>query len=277
MSTDLRQFFTTDYVPTKLCENSVEKFLINVLSYTPKKNIDAFQRDIENENLQIEDFGMMDMEYVRSHLFPDYIGMDAEKAILSPFFDEEDLEINGVDTPMDCVYDQQNQAFVSEAPNFIPQLREQFNMTFLEAQEWCKIDENKDGYDQYLLETVQMTFYYIQFKNKSKARKFRKLYKKNYEIRALLEMFGYVFFNGQFMYGSVKCIDDFYDDYGFPIAVANDALKIMSNSSGKKPHDTTIIQEALEEQLDELNPCTLMDYLINSLNSSLKTNSEVIM
>ena len=56
LSTDLRQFFTTDHVPDKLEPNSYEKFFINALSYTSPKAIDdltiAFEEDESNDLIQ---------------------------------------------------------------------------------------------------------------------------------------------------------------------------------------------------------------------------------
>ena len=114
MSTDLRQFFTTDHIPDKLEPNSYEKFFINALSYTSPKAIDdltiAFEED-ESDDL-IQNFQEIDL--LDEHVFPDVIDYEFEEVILSPFFDRNEFAVDGFETIIEGLYDEQNEVFVND-------------------------------------------------------------------------------------------------------------------------------------------------------------------
>ena len=123
-----------------------------------------------------------------------------------------------------------------------------------------------------------MQFLYIKFKNKGKAREFRKLYKKSYQIRAMLYGFGYRFINGQFVKGNVRNIEIEgweYPDLNF--GVANEALEIMANVSKKERHNTELLQIIVERKVDDCDYKFTSNALISALSNTLKTKSEVIM
>lgn len=98
LSTDLRQFFTTDHVPDKLEPNTYEKFFINALSYTSSKAIDdltiAFEEDESNDLIQ----NFQEIDLLDEHVFPDVIDYEFEEVILSPFFDRNEFAVDGFET-----------------------------------------------------------------------------------------------------------------------------------------------------------------------------------
>ena len=163
----------------------------------------------------------------------------------------------------------------------IPQLKGVFRETYAEAKEWCEYSDetlSEPKVDYYNLGTTEMQFLYIKFKNKGKARKFRKLYKKNYQIRAMLYGFGYRFINGQFVKGNVRNIEIEgweYPDLNF--GVANEALEIMANFSKKERHNTELLQIIVERKVDDCDYKFTSNALISALSNTLKTKSEVIM
>ena len=249
MSTDLRQFFTTDHVPDKLEPNTYEKFFINALSYTSPKAIDD-------------------------------LTIAFEEVILSPFFDRNEFAVDGFETLIEGLYDEQNEVFVNVS-FIIPQLKGVFREIYAEAKEWCEYSDetlSEPKVDYYNLGTTEMQFLYIKFKNKRKARKFRKLYKKSYQIRAMLYGFGYRFINGQFVKGNVRNIEIEgweYPDLNF--GVANEALEIMANVSKKERHNTELLQIIIERKVDDCDYKFTSNALISALSNTLKTKSEVIM
>lgn len=280
MSTDLRQFFTTDHVPDKLEPNTYEKFFINALSYTSPKAIDdltiAFEEDESNDLIQ----NFQEIDLLDEHVFPDVIDYEFEEVILSPFFDRNEFAVDGFETLIEGLYDEQNEVFVNVS-FIIPQLKGVFREIYAEAKEWCEYSDetlSEPKVDYYNLGTTEMQFLYIKFKNKGKARKFRKLYKKNYQIRAMLYGFGYRFINGQFVKGNVRNIEIEgweYPDLNF--GVANEALEIMANFSKKERHNTELLQIIVERKLDDCDYKFTSNALISALSNTLKTKSEVIM
>lgn len=180
LSTDLRQFFTTDHVPDKLEPNTYEKFFINALSYTSPKAIDdltiAFEEDESNDLIQ----NFQEIDLLDEHVFPDVIDYEFEEVILSPFFDRNEFAVDGFETLIEGLYDEQNEAFVNVS-FIIPQLKGVFKEIYAEAKEWCEYSDetlSEPKVDYYNLGTTEIQFLYIKFKNKGKARKFRKLYKR---------------------------------------------------------------------------------------------------
>lgn len=113
LSTDLRQFFTTDHVPDKLEPNTYEKFFINALSYTSPKAIDdltiAFEEDESNDLIQ----NFQEIDLLDEHVFPDVIDYEFEEVILSPFFDRNEFAVDGFETLIEGLYDEQNEVFVN--------------------------------------------------------------------------------------------------------------------------------------------------------------------
>ena len=248
MSTDLRQFFTTDHVPDKLEPNTYEKFFINALSYTSPKAIDdltiAFEEDESNDLIQ----NFQEIDLLDEHVFPDVIDYEFEEVILSPFFDRNEFAVDGFETLIEGLYDEQNEVFVNVS-FIIPQLKGVFREIYAEAKEWCEYSDetlSEPKVDYYCLGTTEMQFLYIKFKNKGKARKFRKLYKKNYQIRAMLYGFGYRFINGQFVKGNVR-------------------------------NNTELLQIIVERKVDDCDYKFTSNALISALSNTLKTKSEVIM
>ena len=282
MSTDLRQFFMPDHVPSKLKANSYEKFFVNAIGYTSQKAIDdltaAFEGD-ESE-VMIEDFDHI--EFLRENIFPDIIDMKLEQVILSTFFDKDDIDLNGFDTQMECLYDEQEETFI-EVNGIIPQLEKNFKQIYEEAKSDCEYypvaECKKEGIDYYSLGVVYFLYNYINFKNKSKARKFRKLYKENYQIRAMLNGFGFLFIGGQFVRHNIINVEcENFDDYlDINFEVSNEALEIMADASKKEKYDTENLQLEIERQLDECDYVTFSSHIINLLFSTLKTEKEVIM
>lgn len=282
MSTDLRQFFMPDHVPSKLKANSYEKFFVNAIGYTSQKAIDdltaAFEGD-ESE-VMIEDFDHI--EFLRENIFPDTIDMKLEQVILSAFFDKDDIVLNGFETQMECLYDEQEEKFI-EVDGIIPQLEKNFKQIYEEAKRDCEYypiaEQKREGIDFYSLGVVYILYNYISFKNKSKARKFRKLYKENYQIRAMLNGFGFLFIGGQFVRHNIINVEcEYFDDYlDINFEVSNEALEIMANASKKEKYDTENLQLEIERQLDECDYVTFSSHIINLLFSTLKTEKEVIM
>ncbi|MFR6153156.1 MAG: hypothetical protein ACLUJI_00530 [Faecalibacillus faecis] len=280
MSTDLRQFFTTDHVPDKLEPNSYEKFFINALSYISPKAIDdltiAFEEDESNDLIQ----NFQEVDLLDEHVFPDVISYELEQVILSPFFDKDEFVLDGFNTIIEGLYDEQNETFV-KVDFVIPQLKSIFEELYTEAKAWCEYSDeilSEPKIDYYNLGTIEMQFLYIKFKNKSKARKFRKLYKKSYQIRATLYGFEYRFENGQFVKGNVRDIESEgweYPDLNF--GVANEALEIMANISKKQRYNTELLQLEIERKVDDCEYNFTSNALISALSNTLKTKNEVIM
>ncbi|WP_443655807.1 hypothetical protein [Faecalibacillus faecis] len=283
MSTDLRQFFTTDHVPDKLEPNSYEKFFINALSYTSQKAIDDLTIAFENDETDsmIDDFGNVGL--LRYHIFPDIVYLDLEQVILSAFFDKKDIEMKGFETQMEGLYDEQKEIFI-EVEGIIPQLKNHFEPIYDEAKDECNdydydSNKSKNRVDYYNLGIINFLYTFIDFKNKSKARRFRKLYKKNYQIRAMLNGFGFQFIGGQFVrYDIVNVECESFDDYlDINYGVSNEALEIMANISKKERYNTELLQLEIERQLDEYACVTLSNHIINLLSDALLTENEVIM
>lgn len=280
LSTDLRQFFTTDHVPDKLEPNSYEKFFINALSYTSPKAIDdltiAFEEDESNDLIQ----NFQEVDLLDEHVFPDVINYELEEVILSPFFDRNEFEVDGLGTMIEGLYDEQNEKFIN-VDFIIPQLKSIFEEIYTEAKDWCEYSDgilSEPKIDYYTLGTIEMQFMYINFKNKSKARKFRKLYKKRYQIRAILYGFGYRFINGHFFKGNVRNTE--WERWEYPdlnFGVANEALKIMANISKKQRYNTELLQLEIERKVDDCEYNFTSNALISALSNTLKTKNEVIM
>lgn len=197
LSIDLRQFFTTDYVPRIIHDNTIESFIANLISYLPQTTIDDATEYFENE-----------------------------------------LYFAAID---------------------------------------CCTDE-KGNVDEYLLGTVRLNICHVRFKDKSKARKFRKLYKKHYEIRALFNEFGFLFRNGQLAKGNVTDIEcEDIQEFETAFSLMNEAINIISEHSKKQRGDS----DELETLLCDANGKTLkrlrVSALINTFIDTLSTNEEVIM
>ena len=170
MSTDLRQFFTTDHIPDKLEPNSYEKFFINALSYTSPKAIDdltvAFEEDESNDLIQ----NFQEIDLLDEHVFPDVIDYEFEKVILSPFFDRNEFLVDGFETIIEGLYDEQNEVFVNVS-FIIPQLKGVFRETYAEAKEWCEYSDetlSEPKVDYYCLGTTEMQFLYINSRTREK-------------------------------------------------------------------------------------------------------------
>ena len=278
LSIDLRQFFTTDYVPRIIHDNTIESFIANLISYLPQTTIDDATEYFENE-LEFQDISFIeDKNYLADHVFEDIIldrGMIF--ALLSPFFDEQDLAITSDDAQMESWYDKHNEQFVDLGTGYIPQIKKEFEKELYFAAIDCCTDE-KGNVDEYLLGTVRLNICHVRFKDKSKARKFRKLYKKHYEIRALFNEFGFLFRNGQLAKGNVTDIEcEDIQEFETAFSLMNEAINIISEHSKKQRGDS----DELETLLCDANGKTLkrlrVSALINTFIDTLSTNEEVIM
>ena len=54
MSIDLRQFFTTDYVPHRFKGNSIENFILNLFSFLPQATIDETTEYLDEDEVAQE-------------------------------------------------------------------------------------------------------------------------------------------------------------------------------------------------------------------------------
>lgn len=52
MSIDLRQFFTTDYVPHRFKGNSIENFILNLFSFLPQATIDETTEYLDEDEVE---------------------------------------------------------------------------------------------------------------------------------------------------------------------------------------------------------------------------------
>lgn len=275
MSIDLRQFFTTDYVPHRFKGNSIENFILNLFSFLPQATIDETTEYLDEDEVAQEEFLYKD--FLVDHVFADiipYCGL--ERILLASFFEMKDLIIDSDDGLMNQWYDMQNNIFVELDDKYVPQVKKTFeSLPYHTAIDWCEYD---GSYDDYSMDVTRLRLSHIRFRNKSLAREFRKLYKKHYEIRAMLDEFNFGFQNGQLISWCVSNIEcDGCEVFETDLSVLNDAVNILGDASGKIRNET----EELEFTLHALseNPSKRMNIgsLIEELISSLKSNEEVIM
>ena len=275
MSIDLRQFFTTDYVPHEFKGNSIENFILNLFSFLPQNIIDEATEYLEDDEVAQEEF--IYKEFLVDHLFADIIpDYGLEGVLLASFFKMDDLIINSDDALMNEWYDKQNNVFVELDNKYVPQVKKIFeDAPYHTAIDWC---EYGGGYDDYSMEITRLRLSHIRFKNKSLARKFRKLYKKHYEIRAMLDEFNFGFKNGQLINWCVSNMEcDGYEVFETDLSVLNDAVNILGNASGKMRNETEELEFILHALSETPSKRMNIGNLIEELISSLKSNEEVIM
>lgn len=125
MSIDLRQFFTTDYVPHEFKGNSIENFILNLFSFLPQNIIDEATEYLEDDEVAQEEF--IYKEFLVDHLFADIIpDYGLEGVLLASFFKMDDLIINSDDALMNQWYDKQNNVFVELDNKYVPQVKKNF-------------------------------------------------------------------------------------------------------------------------------------------------------
>ena len=125
MSIDLRQFFTTDYVPHRFKGNSIENFILNLFSFLPQATIDETTEYLDEDEVAQEEFLYKD--FLVDHIFADiipYCGL--EHILLASFFEMKDLIVSSDDGLMNQWYDMQNNIFVELDDKYVPQVKKIF-------------------------------------------------------------------------------------------------------------------------------------------------------
>ena len=275
MSIDLRQFFTTDYVPHEFKGNSIENFILNLFSFLPQATIDETTEYLDEDEVAQEEFLYKD--FLVDHVFADIIPCcGLERILLASFFEMKDLIVSSDDGLMNQWYDMQNNIFVELDDKYVPQVKKIFeSLPYHTAIEWCKYD---GSYDDYSMNVARLRLSHIRFRNKSLARKFRKLYKKHYEIRAMLDEFNFGFQNGQLISWRVSNIEcDGCEVFETDLSVLNDAVNILGDASGKIRNETEELEFTLYALSEAPSKRMNIGSLIEELISSLKSNEEVIM
>lgn len=188
----------------------------------------------------------------------------------------KDLIVSSDDGLMNQWYDMQNNIFVELDDKYVPQVKKIFeSLPYHTAIEWCKYD---GSYDDYSMNVTRLRLSHIRFRNKSSARKFRKLYKKHYEIRAMLDEFNFGFQNGQLISWRVSNIEcDGCEVFETDLSVLNDAVNILGDASGKIRNETEELEFTLYALSEAPSKRMNIGSLIEELISSLKSNEEVIM
>ena len=229
---DLRQYFI-DKSEFNFNDNSPEYFIKKVVECFSEETVEDF---VDNFNYGELYDDICNKEILSYHVFGDCLGKSLIEAILLTFLDSDDFSEYGYDVPLENLYDCHNEEFMSitdEEYLYIPHtVKKEVEKLYRQATEECYMDGT---YDEYLAETLYFRMNCVRFKNKSKARKLRKLIHSSSTVRHLFSNAGFELENGQLLqleYACIEC-DGFYAYYIDDFAVMSDAIDILRKEFGR--------------------------------------------
>ena len=273
MSRDLRQFFTSDSEIQEFtfAHESPEEFIATVLGYQEDATevVDYIEENIEML-ADITNDDISDFESLNVHLFYDLLGGSIYDYIFSSFLKKKDFELKDLDTTLDYLYDGTNEKFIDITNEFPDKLNGYINNFYKDVKREC-FYENE--YDSYTASTINLRIYHLKLKNKSMARKLRKMYIQKKELFRMMTEIEFEMVNGEFIYIEAVYIenDGFYNR-SILFAPVTDAIIFLN----KKLKTGRIHDDGIYYILDEVYNLTDNSDFINLILRTLSTDEEVI-
>lgn len=193
-------------------------------------------------------------------------------SVLATFIDENDFEVYELGSTLEMMYSEEDEQFTFAEIILLPMQVRKYVLNFFERAVNDATD-SKGNYDEYNAQNMDFRVRYVKFMNKSKARKIRKLYEKDEDVKEMFLQLGYFFENGQLLYIAYAWMDTmgYYDDYFNNVEDAIAGLYSLRNAFGKaRTNDASELVEVLKcENFDNFQ-------IIRDLNLALDTKDEVI-
>lgn len=239
MLTDLVQYFTKPEA-TEVEETEISYFLRFVYEHTHDNEIrNAIENSFNRENLtnyyEMYDDGFFEEYYLNDWHLADTLNISCDNALLTLLFSTV-MPANAIQIhfdggiPFEAFFDDATAHDKVKLDEFKPYKQNRKidacvnNCLMSILTDIASVEGDVGCIDSYELETTDANIAWIEFKNKSVARKIRKAYVVDGEVRSAFEQLGFVMINGVFIciqcfnieevsYNGYFDIDEVYDGF----------------------------------------------------------------
>lgn len=265
MSTDLRQYFTSD-ADFKIDNASAEYMLATIIGY--QENSDEFIDCIEEEDFE-EEFEVILMDDITDvmtldvHLFMDLFNDDLYKSLFSSFLKNDDFEIIETDSTLEYLYDYDSEEFIDITGKFPRKLKHEINYYYHEAIHG--VIEADGRIDEYTASMVSFKCKYLKIKNKGIARRLRKNYANQEWFYDLMNEFEFYMCDGEFVFIVIEYLDGGgYMNNVEPVTITNSIINLNKMIYNREFNEIAVdvISNAVAKTYDANNIIALIDNLL---------------
>ena len=263
MSTDLRQYFTSD-ADFKIDNASAEYMLATLIGY--QENSEEYIQCIEDFEDEFEDLLMDDITDVTTldiHLFMDFFNDDLYKALFSSFLKSDDFEIIETDSTLEYLYDYNHERFIDVTERYPRKLKKEIDYYYQDAIK--EVSDDFETFDEYAASTISFKCKYLKIKNKSIARRLRKNYAQKGWFFDLMNELDFYMRNGEFVFIAVEWLEGGgYMNNVEPVTVINSIVNLNKMIYNREFNEIAVdvINNAIAKTYDASSIIALIDNVL---------------